>query len=119
MTKMNPEVKAKWLERLRDGRRQVAGLLQTKNGQCCLGVLCEIAAEEGVVEVKKDDYAYRYGESIRALPPEVSEWAGLKGVNPSVEYRRTDEGFGFASLAKANDSGLSFNEIAKIIEEEL
>lgn len=56
--KLKPEIKAEWVTRLRSGRyTQGSGRLKTVtrvDGKevtatyCCLGVLCEIAAEQGV-----------------------------------------------------------------------
>ena len=50
---MNVEVKEKWLKALRggefkQGRERLCDL--DDNSYCCLGVLCEIAVAEGVIE---------------------------------------------------------------------
>lgn len=47
---LKPEIKAEWLKRLRSGEYpQGRTELNGRNGLCCLGVLCEIAAEQGIV----------------------------------------------------------------------
>jgi hypothetical protein len=106
---MNSEIKAKWLEDLRSGNfgKGIGKLHRQKfisNGQadehtfCCLGVLCEQAVAEGVVERKFVEHIngpgghYEYFDpnndidSSDVFPPAVViEWAGLPSDNPAVE----------------------------------
>jgi hypothetical protein len=115
---VNPRVKALWLAALRSGKfKQGKRRLRIGDQHCCLGVLCEIAVEEGIVERVQDSftemYAYRgkgsgYEESS-ILPFPVAEWAGL-GVNPRA---------GEEVLAALNDRGVTFAAIADIIERDL
>lgn len=118
---MNPEVKKLWLQALRSGEyTQGTGVLRTRNDEyCCLGVLCEIAAQQGVIPPPTQQRggfttprAYFYDEASHYLSPRVMEWAGLSsqtGIRP--------ESLG-VSLAVLNDDGSSFKEIADIIEAE-
>lgn len=119
---MNPEIKQLWIAKLRSGeikqtkgeltRRQPDGSLQC----CCLGVLCEQAAEKGVVKRAIDAdgvISYRAPGDSRGdasvLPKAVMEWAGID--NPYGRY-------GDEYLIVDNDSRKkSFGEIASIIEE--
>lgn len=147
MTKMNPDVKAKWVAKLREeGLPQTRGALHQvepytpdptdedryfekprPTGMCCLGVLCVIAEQEGVVERRGVDEEgrvfypapwrnYQGQEEIEnevaVLPPAVREWAGLDQPNPDVQSAGT-------SLAALNDNGRSFRELADIIEKDL
>ncbi len=92
-----------WLAALESGEyKQGAGQLKDKNGYCCLGVLCEVAKAEGVIQSYKPD---------SAVPPsEVVDWAKL---NSGVGMYRSR---GQCSLANDNDSlGRSFREIADTI----
>jgi hypothetical protein len=42
--KMDPVLKAKWIEALRSGEyQQTFGALRDNDGHCCLGVLCEVS----------------------------------------------------------------------------
>ena len=131
---MKQDVKSEWVKRLRDGRPQTVGaLLREKDdvmvaaGQCCLGVLCEIAKEEGVVEVYRhldgsflgygkpgmnyNDISHGHGYITNGtLPDEVKDWAGLPSTNPRAGHR--------GRLAGLNDHGKTFYEIADIIENE-
>jgi hypothetical protein len=126
--KMNPEIKALWLEQLRsDEFTQTTGYLHNENGFCCLGVLCEIAVNQGVVSTSRDAsiqegevpvFSYRastddYAE-CSTLPSSVQEWSGAS-ANPHVEYNGV-----FRPLSDLNDEEkLDFFEIASLIEEQL
>jgi hypothetical protein len=123
---MNPDIKQKWLDALRSGEyQQGEKVLRTADNKfCCLGVLTDIAIKEGVgnltwnekkplgwlVKNTEDD------EATKVLPPEVSEWAGLDSDNPSVQH---DELNRECVIAHLNDTGIPFDEIAGIIEEQL
>lgn len=127
---MNSTIKAKWLERLRDPEiKQGRGTLKAEvDGEmlyCCLGVLCEIAVEEGIIKEstfneESNSYAYQNGVNTEGhpivefgvLPSNVARWAGFGGdVNPWIS--------GAGGLAAMNDDGKSFNDIADIIEENI
>lgn len=107
--KMVPHVKAMWVTGLLSGLYpQGIGSLHvlpsettSKEGFCCLGVLCEVAIRAGV-ELKREsgnmgdlvaDHVFYNGYG-QYLPPEVAKWAGLydpeeenhdhPGCNPAV-----------------------------------
>lgn len=102
---MKQEIAKEWIDRLRSGKYKQGKRYLERNGQyCCLGVLCEIAAENGIV--KKEDGFNGY---VHLLPPEVMAWADVKCNNGL--YGNSDE-----NLALLNDQGFSFCEIANVIE---
>lgn len=118
---MKERVKDLWVEALLSGDYdQGRGYLRSDKGFCCLGVLCDLAVEEGVgtwgkpgdVEVTTDRTARAFEpkdseSSAWDLPPAVLEWAGIK----------TKTGLIFdTSLADENDRGASFFDIAFVIE---
>lgn len=126
---MNPEIKALWLTELRSGKyEQVKSSLRNTDeegrvGYCCLGVLCELAEQAGVVtRTDPDDIgdsryqgADRKGArfnitSTTYLPDAVIEWSGL-GTDDGDIPGTTE------SLASLNDHGSTFEEIADVIEE--
>ena len=116
---MNPEVKTKWLDALRSGLYdQDRGRLRTEAGFCCLGVLCDLYAEEHkdvhwMTSYVEGEYTFLGREGT--LPQPVVYWAGLKSSAPSVSYENDTY-----ELAELNDSlELSFDEIADVIEEQL
>ena len=136
---MNPEVKDKWIQRLESGEfAQTRGALQQRpaglghstynpEGFCCLGVLCEIAREEGIVEVKRVNDSGRvvYGEvdsvaennsakwNASYLPEVVMHWAGMD--SDSGRFRTKDGEREI--LAHLNDDGATFEQIAQVIKE--
>lgn len=128
---MNPEVKKKWVNALRSGKyKQTNGMLHNSydNSYCCLGVLCDIYAKE------RKKRAFDYSEFILGtentgmgstglLPKIVVNWAGLNQFAIYAEESSTDIRSGKShnakTLANLNDSGVSFEKIADIIEERL
>lgn len=95
----------KWIEALRSGGyRQGIGRLHsyTEGTYCCLGVACEVALSNGVIE--------DYDGSEPVLPVEVRDWLGLSCEDGSY-YER--------NLIDHNDNdGWTFNQIADLIESE-
>jgi hypothetical protein len=116
---VNAEIKAEWLKDLRSGEfKQGRHFLKTLDGEhCCLGVLCEQAVRKGVIPPSiPGPSGHSFGTPddmsvVSVLPDKVVDWAELSDVNPSAGSTR--------SLAGLNDSGLSFLEIANLIEEHL
>lgn len=101
MHRMRPEIAQKWADALRSGKyQQGQGDLSHVNYMsggryfCCLGVLCEVAVEEGVIpppvsEGSTSSMVYgRDGDTAKALPPsEVVRWAF--GVDPRPRENNT------------------------------
>jgi hypothetical protein len=125
--KMNAAVKAKWLEALRSGRfPQTHGTLRDKVGYCCLGVLTELAQNEGVCKMKSLDGEHHeylpvdsdpglYGETAGLLGV-VQDWAGIRNSTaPELDYAK----YGVSSVIGLNDElRLTFAQIADVIEYE-
>lgn len=130
---MKKEVKDRWLAALRSGKyKQGKKVLRTEEGTyCCLGVLCDLAAQDGVgqwvggslhhwefVDESKDDGA-DYSETD--LTKGVREWAGLPAnlflhlPDEEVQEEWMREGVNPAVL---NDEGMPFEKIASLIEEQ-
>lgn len=119
---MKRDIKDRWVAALRSKKfKQARGALR-RNGWgegesfCCLGVLCELAREEGVVERARDGYVdpfneYDYASGV--LPGAVKRWAG---IDTQKGYFGND-GYNRKSLAKINDDGNDFDVIANLIEQ--
>lgn len=131
--KMNPQVKQKWIDALRSGKyEQGSEKLRSVSGYCCLGVLCDLYAQEHNTEwrfrdnkettLQLMDYWYYEGES-EFLPESVMNWAGLElncpVVKIDVEEDDEEPWFYREGLADLNDSGYTFNDLSKLIEEQL
>lgn len=131
---MNSEIKKLWISALRSGEYQQGyNYLAVNQGDsvhfCCLGVLCDLAKQHGVVENNQDEYGrYSYGTSSSlsdvVLPKGVQEWAGLTVDNPELEANLNNEDeeefVAKVRLAELNDDhGFDFKKLAKLIEEQL
>ena len=122
---MNREVGTKWVEALRSGKfAQGKSRLNSEGNLCCLGVLCELAVEAGVVE-KIGSSTVRYGGLVCTLPPEVATWAELHGIGndagtlprPLSSADQTEEA---KSLVCLNDGwDYNFEQIAQVIEDQM
>lgn len=142
---MNLDVKKRWIEALRSGDyKQTEGTLNRNDETfCCLGVLCELAVEDGVVTKKYDDMpagikdgvvGYRLTEvdftqdemfrkytEYDLLPRSVMAWAGLEAQNPDVEYHDPSSDYSQVTcISSLNDEfHMNFEQIANVIEEQL
>ena len=114
---MNQRVKRVWVADLRSGKdKQVTGSLQTKDGHCCWGVLCELHAEETGGQFEwDDDGMFLYYSEPKMPPIEVVKWAGL--LHP-IDSQVMINGL-TRTLAVHNDYGVTFDQIADAIEAQL
>lgn len=106
---MNRKIAKLWIEALRSGQyQQGEGTLRDRDNKfCCLGVLCNLHAQEHPEVAKMQSVPSKYLGESEFLPSRVVWWAGMKseaGV------------YGHNELTTDNDSGLSFTAIATIIE---
>lgn len=117
---MNRKVITQWVGALRSGKYpQGRGSLRTMGDKfCCLGVLCELAAEARIIpqpRVQSLGTHYVYGENIfYYLPTEVSKWAGIPLGLPAVSTSGLTH-----DLARLNDDGAAFDTIADLIQQTL
>lgn len=108
--KLNPNAQ-KWVDALRSGKyQQTQSVLHDSDGHCCLGVLCDVAINNGLKTLTwhggyREGYSCNGYESV--LPPEAMKWVGLKDDCGKYDG---------SNLADQNDGGLSFDEIADLIE---
>ena len=107
---MNKQIAKKWIAALRSGKyKQTKCALKDKDGYCCLGVLCAISP-----------WKYNFTRMTNAphaknmsLPPIVVNWAGMRSSGGEYQV----EGNQYSNVLTArNDEGMSFSEIAKLIE---
>jgi hypothetical protein len=120
--KMNPEIKLKWIEALRSGKyKQGMDKLHGNSGEfCCLGVLCDLHAaatdgEWGTV-IWED---FEYDGQTTSLPKSVIQWAGLpEDIDSNGPVVIAKDGRP-TSLFILNDRGITFPQIADLIEANL
>jgi len=113
---VNRDVLTRWVAALRSGEyRQGREHLRYEDEDgvvrhCCLGVLCELAVADGVVEraepvklwhqlVRGYAVPERATAETSVLPPAVCEWAGLPTDSPSVRH----PSLGMIELTVLND----------------
>lgn len=112
---MNQDIKQRWVDALRSGEyEQGQGCLHDSkyNSFCCLGVLTDLYIKEHGKEWHKlgrcTDLTFEGNGDT--LSPSVMTWAGLSHHNPCIVD---------GDLATQNDNGMSFDELAQLIEEHL
>lgn len=122
-SKMNPEIKAKWVAALRSQKYpQTHGALNRTvsvgsmlPGYCCLGVLCEVGVEAGVVERRQTpgrDVEYRH-------IAEGTFWVGTMPANETNRWAQLDQAAESDLTEMNDDGGRDFDFIANFIEERL
>jgi hypothetical protein len=115
---MDKVIKRRWVEALRSGKyKQGKNRLNGKDGFCCLGVLCDLAVEDGVGSWHDyGDEGNKYFDDLgrieaTLLPLAVQQWSGLWSETGDIGRGR--------SLSRLNDDGVSFRRIARKIERRL
>ena len=113
---MNKEKAMEWVARLRSGKYEQGRSRLNRNNKtfCCLGILSEMAVEDGIVRRENDNYIGSSGYP----------WTAGLATDIRKEYRmKSTESFndmfcwiGDTSLSGMNDNGKSFAEIADVIE---
>lgn len=108
---MNAEVKTEFVAALRSGRYSQTKLV-LRNGDkfCSSGVLCDLHAKKFGGRWIHDTYL----GSEATAPNKVLAWAGIKPFASKL----TDVKGNRRTLEGCNDNGLSFAEIADLIEKQ-
>jgi len=115
---MKKNIAMKWVKALESGDyKQGRERLRSKSNKfCCLGVLCNIHAQENPKFAKKMKDNLSYGTDGfgtpegGVLPVEVMEWAGME--NTDGKYASF-----IPSLIELNDGGVNFEKIAQTIKD--
>jgi len=114
---MKKKIAEKWVKALRSGdyKQGKDRLRDEQNNFCCLGVLCNLHAQEHPYLAKLEKYPSSYLSETVELPVKVQEWAGMDDSLGCFSYPvpgYEDE----YSLAELNDAGMEFKKLAKYIE---
>lgn len=108
---MKLSIAKKWIAALRSGNyKQAKETLRRGNSFCCLGVLCNLHAQEHPEIAAEQRYAAKYMGRGNFLPEAVAVWAGLKSDNAMIPGH-------LYSLSYQNDTGADFKKIADLIAE--
>jgi hypothetical protein len=104
--KLEPAVKELWIAALLDpSRSQTKRYLRTKEGFCCLGILCDIMDSKGWSSDGDRGFIFE-GAGRFLVPDELRERIYLDYAAQNF-------------LSNANDNGWTFKEIAEWIGENL
>jgi hypothetical protein len=108
------EAEKKLVDALRSGMyKQVKNYLRVYDMYCCLGVACDIFNKNGWFR-SEEESAFHFDDFERTkLPENVRQW--LKWATPVGHTEIFAAGDRF-NLAQLNDDGLTFDQIADIIE---
>ena len=113
MEPMNAGIKQLWLDAL-PHYTQATGFLRDGDTFCCLGVLCDIAEQDGVGRWEGETFKSNDCMSNQVLITPVIEWSGL---NLNTGFMNFDDRHGLSvSLTSANDGGCTFAQIADLIK---
>lgn len=114
---MDERIKGMWVDALLSGEYpKTEGYLHDENGYCGYGVLCDLAAKEGVEiavqavpESLGDRAHWTYNGQFNQPPEAVQEWAGFED---QVRDRNR-------ALWQVNDetSGNSFDDVARFLKD--
>lgn len=118
---MKPEIAKQWVDALRSGKyKQAKGYLQTNEGYCCLGVLCEIAPPEiARSSYDKQTDLHKFDGSVGIIPQGVEEWAGMQSCTgyTGIPTMSVTGVLKTLALTDYNDKeDWDFNRIADFIE---
>lgn len=126
---MNQDIKVRWVAALRDPESvQGQSFLGTPEGKrCCLGVLCDLAVQDGVIAppaitTQATNEVLQYDGVTQDLPPKVRTWADLVNNDDDDVYGLPSAHRSAAErkLINLNDNdGADFPSIAEHIEREL
>lgn len=113
---MNANAK-KWVEALRSGKYEQGKYdLRYDNKFCVLGVACDLMVKEELIKERYMGWgAYEYGGQSRILCKSAAQWLGLCSLIGSYGGCSSDL---MNSLSWDNDRGLSFSQLADLIESE-
>lgn len=120
---MIKDIRTAWVKALRSGDYEQGTKYLRMDGKfCCLGVLCDLAERAGIplaVVASISNYPVVYDTHTMTLPYQVVKWSGIGLGNEFGKYFDPKDEVQFShSLARDNDDGKSFAEIADIIERE-
>ena len=115
---MKKAIKDKWLKALRSGDyKQAKSVLKDDDGcMCCLGVLCDITQKETGGKWTKQDFIAGGEGHDETIPTEACNILGITHKGKLKKSYQTKHGDLADHLTILNDSGLSFKQIANIIE---
>lgn len=121
---MKREIAERWISALRSGeyKQTTDGVMRTGDDKfCVLGVLCDLHSQETNQpwQLFPNGRYHSYHYRSCTIPHEVALWAGLD-CNQLVHLDNIGTSQpNTRSVSALNDSGVSFEELANLIEKQL
>jgi hypothetical protein len=114
---MKRSIARKWAKALESGEyQQTRGELRNMDRFCCLGVLCNIHAQEHPEIAAEQTSMFEYMGEENELPFEVREWVGMDSASGKFPRGLIKELPYAVSLIDLNDEAeWTFKQIAKVI----
>lgn len=115
---MKRSIARKWAQALESGEyKQATGQLRKADGaMCCLGVLCNLHAQEHPEIAAQQKKKTVYCGEAEVAPKEVLKWSGLQSDVGILPEEHVINGRSHTELTELNDNAkLTFPEIAKVI----
>lgn len=114
---MLPELKQQWISALRSGKYfQVQEVLESEEGNCCLGVLCRVA---GIKKLRSSKFA-RSDKTIGTASVFASNDNGISLLSPALLKKVGLTRMEQQQLWQLNDiEQWNFNQIADWIEKNI
>lgn len=121
---MNKEVKQLWVKALRSTEfKQGRSKLKSGDAFCCSGVLTElyrVSSENSGIDWERGE---SFGGRARTLCPQVMNWAGITNTQMFTVHNALISKYPgtkpFMLLPDLNDAGVSFEDLASLIEAQL
>ena len=121
--RMDPKVKAEWLTALRSGDyEQVQGRLRKtaedgSKSYCCLGVLEDLSPlRQWLDDDRTVGLDGKTEPEAATLSYMACQWSGLESLSGYINLSPTVNRHFSVSLTELNDNGLTFEQIADVIE---
>ena len=110
---MDKKVKESWIKALKSGEfKQGKGYLERDGKYCALGILSLLSLVEGPCTYNQIDGHGRFDNKRFTLSYNTLTWAGMDLEDFKVDVIYEGES---TTIADLNDRGLSFKELARII----
>ncbi len=107
-----------WIKALRSGEfNQGSEFLERDGKYCALGVLALLSLVGGQCTYNFHEGIGQFDNKRSGLSFNTMKWAEIKDFhNPDAPFVPLDVNGTMSSITKLNDSGMSFNQIADLIE---
>ena len=117
---MDAAIKGRWVKALRSCEyKQVQGVLHDGVGFCCLGVLCDVEIDGDWRFMESDGIVKDCWAIVKKDHMEDMDYEGVSDLTSAFKDKCGLEDYNEGTMIDMNDEGISFDEIADWIEDNL